>query len=477
MHTILDRHLRRNRLDADAVPQDPAAWSAFLDAVSKTLDDTDNDRYLLERSLAISSDEMGELHTQLADERDMIDSVICSLAEGVCALDGDNRIIFLNPEAARILRLPEGTNPGKTLDQITGLCLLDGKPITDLFSAGKPSLQKPDIPLRHEPDAGLKIVCNITELRQITGGHVLTLRDVTEQTRVAQERDALHRQLVDASRRAGMADVATCVLHNVGNVLNSINVSVSLLMELVRDSEIATVSAIADMLPNNPESLARFVQEDNRGRLVPSLLTKIGTKLSAEQKHILEELGGLVGNIEHIREVVSSQQSFARGGNVLEDVDLVGVIDEAVKINEAALRRHNVVLVTEYENVGPVHVDHHKVLQILVNLISNAKYAMDGKPPSDRIIRLMLNIADNHGDRRLVIKVSDNGQGMTDEIRNRVFEHGFTTRREGHGFGLHYCALTAKELGGELMAHSDGPGQGATFTLTLPYEVSAIGAG
>ncbi len=477
MHTILERHLRRHRLEAAAVPQDRAAWSAFLDALSKTLDDTDNDRYLLERSLAISSDEMGGLHTQLADERDMIDSVICSLDEGVCALDGDNRIIFLNPEAARILGLPGGTPPGRTLDQVTALRLMNGNPITGLFRGDTPSRHKPDIPLRQEPDAGLKIICNITGLRQVPGGHVLTLRDVTEQSRVAQERDTLHRQLIDASRRAGMADVATCVLHNVGNVLNSINVSASLLTELIRGSELATVSRIADMLPADPDSLARFVLEDSRGRLIPTLLNKIGERLSGEQQQFLDELNGLAGNIEHIREVVSSQQSFAKGGNVLEDVDPRGVLDEAVKINEAALQRHNVSLVTEYDDVGPIRVDHHKVLQVLINLISNAKYAMENYPPTGKVIRLKSALAGTGRERRLIIEVIDNGQGMTDEVRGRVFEHGFTTRREGHGFGLHYCALTAKELGGELLAHSDGPGRGATFTLALPYEASVIGAG
>ena len=105
------------------------------------------------------------------------------------------------------------------------------------------------------------------------------------------------------------------------------------------------------------------------------------------------------------------------------------------------------------------------MLQILVNLIRNAKYALDDRGHSDKRMTLRIGL---NGNNTVKIAVIDNGIGIPAEHLTRIFEHGFTTRKEGHGFGLHNGALAAKDLGGSLTAHSDGPGKGAMFTLELP---------
>jgi signal transduction histidine kinase len=114
----------------------------------------------------------------------------------------------------------------------------------------------------------------------------------------------------------------------------------------------------------------------------------------------------------------------------------------------------------------PVMTDKHKVLMILVNLISNAKYAMDETPADQRILTVKMDVpaAD-----KVRIEIRDNGMGIAQEMVTRIFQYGFTTRKDGHGFGLHSSALAAQELGGSLSVHSEGPGCGATFTLELPY--------
>jgi two-component system NtrC family sensor kinase len=63
--------------------------------------------------------------------------------------------------------------------------------------------------------------------------------------------------------------------------------------------------------------------------------------------------------------------------------------------------------------------------------------------------------------------------GIAPENLTRIFSHGFTTRTDGHGFGLHSAALAAQQMGGRLTAQSDGPGRGATFTLELPVAAPA----
>ena len=112
-----------------------------------------------------------------------------------------------------------------------------------------------------------------------------------------------------------------------------------------------------------------------------------------------------------------------------------------------------------------ISMDKHKVLQILVNLIRNAKYAMDATARRDK--RLTVSIRLNP-ENFVELSVTDNGIGISRDNLTRIFSHGFTTKRDGHGFGLHSGAIAAREMGGRLYARSDGANQGATFILELP---------
>jgi signal transduction histidine kinase len=175
-------------------------------------------------------------------------------------------------------------------------------------------------------------------------------------------------------------------------------------------------------------------------------------------------LESLRRNIEHITEIVAMQQTYARVSGVSESVDLSELIEDALRMNNAALVRHGIELVRQLEQTPPVTTDRHKVLQILVNLIRNAKYACDDSRRPEKQIRLQLESSNN----RVRISVIDNGIGIPAENFARIFNHGFTTRKEGHGFGLHSAANAARELGGSLIARSDGHEKGACFTLELP---------
>jgi signal transduction histidine kinase len=150
---------------------------------------------------------------------------------------------------------------------------------------------------------------------------------------------------------------------------------------------------------------------------------------------------------------------------VLETLPPEQLMEDAVKLNAEALNRHKITIVRRYEPGSSLTVDKHKVLQILLNLISNAKYACSANQAGDPLITLSVVCS---GEDRIRLEVADNGMGIAQENLTRIFQHGFTTRQDGHGFGLHSCALSARELGGNLIAHSDGPGHGATFILDLP---------
>jgi C4-dicarboxylate-specific signal transduction histidine kinase len=284
---------------------------------------------------------------------------------------------------------------------------------------------------------------------------------VEERTR---ELKAVHQQLVHTARRAGMAEIATNVLHNVGNVLNSVYTSSQVAKERVMQMRLEHVARVATLIQERQPDLSSFLQEE-RGRNLMPFLNKLGQNLVEERQEVVSLLDDVGRYTEHIGEIVKVQQDYARLPKVQEPVLLAQLVEDALRINAAGLSRHQVKVVRQLEPLPRLLTDKHKLLMILVNLVSNAKYAMDHVPTSERILRIKL---ERISDDRIRIELHDNGMGIASEMLTRIFQYGFTTREEGHGFGLHSSALAAQELGGSLGVHSDGQGRGATFTLEIP---------
>jgi PAS domain S-box-containing protein len=296
------------------------------------------------------------------------------------------------------------------------------------------------------------------------------LRDIGARKDTEQELERVHKQLMTASRQAGMAEVATNVLHNVGNILNSVNISASLVIERVKQSKGPGVSRLAALLQEKGAALGDFLIHDERGKRIPEYLTSVGEQLLSDQKMALEELASLRDNLEHIKDTVAMQQSYAKLCGVTETVAVADLVEDSLRLNAGAFVRHGVTLCREFGEVPPITVDKHKVLQILVNLVRNAKYACDESGRSDKLLTLRIEGAPTAAGEPAAVRICviDNGVGIPAENISRLFTHGFTTRASGHGFGLHSGALAAQELGGSLRVMSDGPGRGATFILELP---------
>lgn len=289
-------------------------------------------------------------------------------------------------------------------------------------------------------------------------------KDVTDLKRAEQELEKVTKELVSASRDAGMAEVATGVLHNVGNAVNSVNVAVSIAIELVRASRIQQLAKLIDVLEQHRDDLAHFLTADERGDKVLPYLKALQSAIADENSRILAELEQTRKGVDHIKEIVTMQQAYATTAGVVEPVPLREVVEDAVRLNSAALDRHGVTLERQYRDEVVVATDRHKVLQILVNVLRNAKYACDESGRSDKKIVIEIRA----GDGAAEINIVDNGVGIPADLLTKIFAHGYTTRKGGHGFGLHSGALAASELGGTLTAKSDGPGCGAAFRLRLP---------
>jgi PAS domain S-box-containing protein len=297
-------------------------------------------------------------------------------------------------------------------------------------------------------------------------------RDVSARERAAAELAAANARLVEVSRRAGMAEVASSVLHNVGNVLNTVNVSTAMLDERLRGSRVANLARAVERLRAHQADLAAYLTGDPEGQRLVAYLEGVAGHLVAERGDLLAEVETLASSVEHIKEIVAVQQGYARApGGTEETMAASALVADALRMLEDGPGRgaSPVEIVREVADDPRVRIEKHKVVQILINLVKNARHACEAQlGVAGRVtVRVECALPD-----LLRITVADNGAGIAPENLARVFEHGFTTRKEGHGFGLHGAALMAQELGGSLAVASEGPGRGATFTLDLPLGAS-----
>jgi signal transduction histidine kinase len=342
-------------------------------------------------------------------------------------------------------------------------------PLEGLATTVKTIAESNDYAVRAEKDAQDEVGA-LTDsfnemIARIQSRDMALQHEIYERERAEKELQALHGQLVDASRQAGMAEVATGVLHNVGNILNSVNVSATLVAEKLNIQRLNNLQRTAAMLNSKNGALADFLSQDPKGQLIPGYLDNLARHLVTEQQQALTELELLTRNIEHIKEIVSMQQTFARVAGFAEIVSPEVLIEDALRMTTGSLQRHHIDVVRDYQPCPAVKVERHKVLQILVNLIRNAKHSLDEARPKSKTLSLRLK---KSGADLAEIIVEDNGSGILESNLTKIFAHGFTTRKDGHGFGLHSAALAAQQMKGRISAKSVGPGRGASFTLELP---------
>lgn len=298
------------------------------------------------------------------------------------------------------------------------------------------------------------------ELRQ-TAARLKAEMDREEKTRM---------EMLEVSRQAGMSEVATSVLHNVGNVLNSVNISASLVADHVTDFKVENLARVANMMRKQGAELGDYLTNDPKGRQLPDYLAKLASHLSNEQSLILKEVGFVRSKIEHIKEIVATQQNYGKVMGLTENIHMDELVDDVLRIQAVELSEQQVQVERYYEpDLPEVVVDKHKVLQILLNLFSNAKHACMESNLAEKQVRVRVT----NGDDKVRVMVSDNGVGIPAANLKAIFNHGFTTRKKGgHGFGLHGSSLAAKDIGGALVVQSEGPGRGATFTLEIPLKRS-----
>ncbi len=426
-----------------------------------------------EQSIAMFTAKISELteaNQTLANTQILFEAMLDNIPDRIYFKDSQSRFVKISKALAKRLGL---SNPDDAIGK-TDFDFTAPEKAREFFQdeqriiqTGEPLVNKVEKHLHADGTASWTSTTKVPLLNR--EGKVVGIvginRDITELKVAEQKIESINRELREASRQAGMAEVATGVLHNVGNVLNSVNVAAGVLSDRLNHSKASGVSKLSKLLLDKKDDLGQFLSTDERGRQVPAYLQQLAEHLEKEQTDMRRELNELVMNVEHIKEIVATQQNYARVLGVAEVVDLSEVMEDAIKIHGGAYERHGIKLIREYDKVPQTAVDKHKVMQIVINFLANAKYACDAGKKDHKTVTVRIKLVDKD---RVRMEVADNGIGIAPENLTRVFSQGFTTRKGGHGFGLHSGALAAKELGGAISAESTGIGAGATFVLELP---------
>lgn len=317
-------------------------------------------------------------------------------------------------------------------------------------------------------DANKKLEKKVQErTHELSEQYVQLQKEMAEGLKTKESLALANQNLIKTARIAGMAEVSTSVLHNVGNVLNSINVSISLIAEKLAKSKITALAKVVDLMQENNANLAKFITEDPKGKLLQPYIAELSHYLIEERDSALNELKTLDQNVQHIKDIVKSQQSLTKDmGGLQEPILLSKVFEDAIEIALPDAQSRGIKITVECSVQDEIIIDKSKLIQILLNIMRNANDSLitSQNPNKEIIIRAK---TDEH--QHIIIEIIDNGQGIESDNLTRIFSFGFTTKEMGHGFGLHSSALAARELRGSLAAYSDGEGKGARFELTIPF--------
>lgn len=302
-------------------------------------------------------------------------------------------------------------------------------------------------------------------------------RDITERRETERALHRAQQQLVEAAHSAGMNEMATGVLHNIGNILNSVNISTEEIGEILKATvpNVQGLVRVNELLQEHKKHLGHYLGQDERGSLIPSYLATLGETLQDEMEAFEEEIHSLVDKVSVMRDVISTQQNYAKSSHYADNVDIKAMVEDALKLHYGTLRQQGVEVFRKYQDEPVGNVPKVKLIHVLTNLIKNAQEAMIDNPRHSKPQTLELHIERLDGNQ-VEIRVMDNGCGIKNENRDKIFNHGFTTKPQGHGFGLHTCANFMTEMGGSLTASSPGEEQGAIFVLRFPLAVEEVRA-
>ncbi|MDZ4693546.1 MAG: HAMP domain-containing sensor histidine kinase [Deltaproteobacteria bacterium] len=270
-------------------------------------------------------------------------------------------------------------------------------------------------------------------------------------------------------RLALNAQAANGILHNLGNVMTSVSITTDMTVDLVEGSSVSNVRRVVELMRSRQDDLATFLTMDDKGRSVLPFLDRLATTLEDERHELAEELGRLREQLGHARRILNRHQQLSHASGVTEVCRPGEMIEQAIELALPDGTRGDMRVWNDCETATRLVVDRQLVLQILVNLLRNAKDAIH--VAEGRVGQIRIN-AFTTDTGKIQFEVSDNGAGISPENKQRLFAYRFTTKKGGNGLGLYSSGIAAQELGGRLTCTSPPGNDGATFVLELPVVLS-----
>lgn len=472
LHWLILRQLKRANLsEEDITPTKLSQWQDFLTRVNRTYYDHEQERYLLERSMETSSREMADLNEKLEYAQK-----IAHL--GYWFYDRELDKLMWSEETFNLAGIDpaEGT---PSLKEVLELIHEEDRPkletlIQRAFTEGKD--YEIELRFKNKKDGNYHWHYakgqphihteegkeNDKQIRYLSGIAI----DITERKINQENIEKMHQQLLSISRQAGMAEVATSVLHNIGNILNSANVSISLLHEITDKLRVDKLLKLSEIIKEHLEKKDSYLTEDPNGKIIPNYLIALSQNMLEEKNNIVTEINNIDVHINHIKDIVALQKDISGIAGMKENIHLNEVIDLAIQMGCSSAETKDIQLIKDYQYDGSIISEKAKLLQIIVNLIRNARDSVAAFQQIPKIISITTKKSNDKP--CVIVQIQDNGSGISNKNLTRIFSLGFTTKPNGHGFGLHSSAIAATELKGSLTAESEGIGKGATFILELP---------
>jgi len=272
--------------------------------------------------------------------------------------------------------------------------------------------------------------------------------------------DASYRRLMDQAHKRGMED-STGILHNIANIMNSVNVTTHSIENLMSVSVVNDLLMANKMLEARFDELDDFIKNDPKGKKLMQYYVSMSESFENFQKKLQIHINRLLDKIGLIEGIINEQQSFIGVRSSLEEIDLVPIVDDVLKMYQTLIDRFGIKVIRNADDSVVALGQRTKLFHVLTNIIKNGIESMEDTSDGDKV----LSVAVYRESENVFIRVSDSGPGISAGNLESIFAYGFTTKKNGHGFGLHSCANYMTEMKGRIWAEHGEGGRGAVFVM------------
>ncbi len=384
-------------------------------------------------------------------------NILNNMNDSLFVTNIDYKIIMLNKSASQLT--------GKENNSLLDSAITDFLPdFSNLISFKEAKAQ--ETLLVKSDNSSIPVALSISEIFnqfKKTSAFLLIVRDLTEQKANEEKLAVLNKERMRSAHQAGQAEIATSVLHNVGNILTSVVISAELIQNIIEKKTAGKLRKANKIIEDNKDNIKEFISSTKGFQLI-DYYSKLANLLEEEQKEIEKNSDRLIEKISAIKDVVVAQQSYASSASFNENLDLREVLEDALTIHTNSTTNYNIEIVKYFEDIPMLSLPKTKLLHVLVNLYLNARESMSNA----RTEKMKISITIKNNKNSVLLSFSDNGGGIDKKDIEKIFSYGFTTKKDGHGFGLHSSANYISEMGGNMWVESKGKGKGASFLVRFP---------